>query len=71
MSSDIGKGLVVLGLLLTITGIYLLLGGKLGFLGRLPGDIRIERENFTLFIPLGTCFLISSLLSLLYWLFKR
>jgi hypothetical protein len=40
-------------------------------LGRLPGDIRIEKENFSFFFPLGTCLLVSLLLSLLLWLFKR
>jgi hypothetical protein len=66
-----GKILVILGLLLIIAGVLFLHGGKIPFLGRLPGDIRIERENFTFFFPLGSCLLLSILLSLILWLFRR
>lgn len=66
-----GKILILFGILLIVAGGLLLFGGKIPFLGRLPGDIRIERENFTLFFPLGTCLLLSVLLSLLLWLFRR
>jgi len=48
-----------------------ILGGKLGFFSRMPGDIRIERENFTFIFPLGSCLLISFLLSLIFWLFRK
>lgn len=71
MSSDLGKTLVIAGLLLVILGVFLMAGGKLNFLGKLPGDIRIERENFSFFFPLGTCLLISALLSFIFWLFRR
>jgi hypothetical protein len=71
MGSDIGKILITSGLLLAGLGLYLTLGGKLNFLSRLPGDIRIERENFTFIFPLGTCLLISFLLSLIFWLFRK
>ncbi|MBE0574335.1 MAG: DUF2905 domain-containing protein [Desulfuromonadales bacterium] len=71
MYNDLGKVLIVLGLLLVGIGLLMTFGVKFGFLGRLPGDIRIERENFTFFFPLGTCLLISLLLSLLFWLFRR
>jgi len=43
---------------------------KLPF-GRLPGDIRIVRDGFTVYVPLATCLLVSLLLSLLFWLFRR
>ena len=66
-----GKILIILGLLLIIAGVLFLHGGKIPFLGRLPGDIRIERENFTFFFPLGSCLLLSILLSLILWLFRR
>jgi hypothetical protein len=66
-----GKILIVIGLLLIVAGVLFLHGGKIPFLGHLPGDIRIERENFTFFFPLGTCLLLSALLSLLLWLFRR
>lgn len=71
MGNDLGKVLIISGLLLVVVGLLIILGLKLNFFGRLPGDIRIERENFTLFFPLGTCLLISLLLSLLFWLFRR
>lgn len=71
MGHDLGKGLIVAGLLLVGVGLLFILGSKFHFLGRLPGDIRIERENFTFFFPLGTCLLISLLLSLIFWLFRR
>ena len=71
MGNDLGKALIISGLLLAGIGLFLSFGGKLNLLGRLPGDIRIEKENFTFFFPLGTCLLISLLLSLVLWLFKR
>jgi hypothetical protein len=71
MGSDLGKALMIAGLLLAGVGLYLTLGGKFNLLGRLPGDLRIERDNFTFFFPLGTCVLISLLLSLVLWLFRR
>lgn len=71
MGSDLGKVLIITGLLLAGIGLFLTLGGKLNFMGRVPGDIRIERDNFTFFFPLGTCLVISLLLSLIFWLFRR
>jgi hypothetical protein len=47
------------------------LGGKLPWLGRLPGDIAIERENFRFYFPLGASILISILPTLTVWLFRR
>ena len=66
-----GKALIILGLAVTAVGLLLTFAGKIPLLGRLPGDIRIERENFSLHLPLGSCLLISLLLSLLLWLFRR
>ena len=71
MSSELGKALIVAGILLVAIGLLLTFGGKLNFIGKLPGDIRIERENFSFFFPLGTCLLISLLLSLIIWIFRR
>lgn len=70
MSNDLGKILIISGLLLVGIGLLLTFGSKFGF-NRLPGDIRIEKENFSFFFPLGTCLLISLVLSLILWLFKR
>lgn len=66
-----GKFLIILGLALVVVGLWLQFGGKLNFLGRLPGDIRIERENFSFFFPLGTSILLSLLLSFIFWIFRR
>jgi len=71
MGNDLGRALIILGLLLVGIGLFLSYGGKFNFLGRLPGDFRVEKENFSFFFPLGTCLLISLLFSLLLWLFKR
>jgi hypothetical protein len=67
----IGKLLIILGVALIIAGLLLTFAGKIPFLGKLPGDIRIEREHFSFYFPLGTCLLLSLLLSLLFWLFRR
>jgi hypothetical protein len=53
-----------------VIGLAVLVGQRFG-LGRLPGDIVIERENFTLYLPITTSILVSLLLSLLFWLFSR
>jgi len=66
-----GKVLILAGLVLVAAGLYLTFGGKVPWIGRLPGDFRIERENFSFYFPLGTCLLISALLSLILWLFRR
>ena len=68
---NMGKSLIILGLILVAAGFLLNYGGKIPFLGKLPGDIRIERENFSFFFPLGTCLVISLLASFLFWLFRR
>ena len=69
--SDLARTLIVLGVLLVVVGLALLLVPKIPGLGKLPGDIVIKRENFTFYFPLGTCILISVILSLIFWLFRR
>ncbi|NLV25277.1 MAG: DUF2905 domain-containing protein [Deltaproteobacteria bacterium] len=66
-----GKLLIFFGLVLIVAGLFITFGDKLYFLGKIPGDIRIERENFTFFFPFGTCILVSLLLSLTLWLLRR
>ena len=66
-----GKLLIVLGAILIVAGLLLHLKGEIPFLGRLPGDMRIEREHFSFYFPLGTCILISALATLVLWLFRR
>jgi hypothetical protein len=64
------KVLILIGLALVVVGVIWMSGERLG-LGRLPGDIVIERENFRLYIPLMTSLLVSVALSLVLWLFSR
>jgi len=65
-----GRFLVILGLVLVVVGLLLPFLGKLG-LGRLPGDIVIERDGFRLYIPLMTSLLVSLVLTLVLWLINR
>ena len=69
--SDLGKILIVFGVVLVAAGLLLQLSGKIPWLGRLPGDIRIEREHFSFYFPITTSILISIVLTLLFWLFRR
>jgi hypothetical protein len=62
--------LIVFGLVLILLGLLWPLVAKLG-LGRLPGDIVIERENFRFYLPLATSLLLSVVLSLVLWLLNR
>jgi hypothetical protein len=62
--------LIVFGVVLIVLGVLWPLFAKMG-LGRLPGDITIERDNFRLYIPLATSLLISVVLSVLLWLIDR
>jgi hypothetical protein len=64
------KTLIVIGLVLVAVGLVWLLGERLG-LGRLPGDIVIEREGTRIYIPLATSLLVSVVLSLALWFFTR
>ena len=71
MMTNPGKLLIILGLTLAAAGLLLTFAGRIPLIGKLPGDLRIERENFTFYFPLGSCLLLSLLLSLIFWLFRR
>jgi DUF2905 family protein len=68
---DVGKVLIVLGGILVLVGVAFILSGKIPWLGRLPGDIYIQRRNFSFFFPLTTSILLSVVLSLLLYVFFR
>jgi hypothetical protein len=68
---DLGKSLVVIGLLIAVVGVVVMLAGRLPWLGRLPGDIYIERGNWSFYFPVVTSLVVSVLLTLLFWLFGR
>jgi hypothetical protein len=68
---DLGRILIVLGVILVIVGAVILLAPKIPWLGHLPGDISYKRGNFSFYFPLGTCILISVILTLIMYLFRR
>ena len=68
---DIGRGLILLGVVLVVVGLALTVAGKVPWLGRLPGDIYYKRESFSFYFPLTTSLLISVVLTLLFYLFRR
>jgi hypothetical protein len=67
---DIRRILIVAGIILVVVGLVWPLLTRLG-LGRLPGDIVIERDNFRFYFPIVTSILLSIVLSALFWLFRR
>jgi len=70
--SSLAKVIILVGLLVTATGILFLFSEKMPWFGRLPGDIYIQKENFNFYFPITTCVIISVLLSIiLYFLTKR
>ncbi|WP_240893994.1 DUF2905 domain-containing protein [Limisphaera ngatamarikiensis] len=68
---ELGKLLVMAGLMLAVVGVLLWTGWGRGWLGRLPGDIHYTRGNFSLHFPIVTCLLLSLVLTMLLWLFRR
>ena len=68
---EMGKLLVVVGLVLVAVGVLLWSGLGRGWLGRLPGDIHYTRGNFSFYFPVVTCLVLSVVLTLLLWLFRR
>jgi hypothetical protein len=68
---DIGKMLIIFGVASIVIGGILMLSGKVPWLGRLPGDILVQKKNFTFYFPLATSILLSILLTLIFWLIKK
>jgi hypothetical protein len=70
--ADLGKLLVVFGVLVVVAGLVLMFAGRIPFLGRLPGDIHVQRGNWSFYFPLATSLLVSVVLSLvLYFIGRR
>jgi hypothetical protein len=67
----LGKMLILLGVLIIVIGLLLLIGEKIPWTGRLPGDIIIRKEKFSFYFPISTCILISIILTLLFTLFRK
>jgi hypothetical protein len=69
---QVGKILIIIGIIFTIAGLIVYFAGnKLGWLGHLPGDIRIVKENVRFYFPITTMILISVVLSIIIWLIRR
>jgi len=69
--NELGKFLVFTGVALVVIGALLWSGVGKGWLGRLPGDINYSKGNFSFHFPLVTCLLLSALLTLIFWLFRK
>lgn len=70
--NELGKALIGLGILLALGGAVLLFAGRIGLpLGRLPGDISYRGKNVSVYFPLGTCIVLSVVLSVVFWLLSR
>jgi Protein of unknown function (DUF2905) len=68
---DLGKFIAVIGVIITLLGLVMWSGFAPKWLGRLPGDIRVEREHSVFYFPIVTCIILSILVSLLLSIFRR
>jgi len=68
---ELGKFVVIIGIIVTLVGLVMWSGFAPKWLGRLPGDIWIEREHSTFYFPIVTCIILSIVLSLLLSIFRR
>jgi hypothetical protein len=68
---ELGKFVVIIGIIMTLVGVVLWSGFAPKWLGRLPGDIRIERDHSAFYFPIVTCVVLSIVLSLLLSIFRR
>lgn len=69
--ADIGKMLIVLGGALVVIGVLLVVVGRVPGVGRLPGDIFIQRGHWTFYVPLATSLVLSVVITLVLWLIGR
>ena len=69
--AGLGKSLIYIGIVLVIVGVLFSLGGKIPWLGHLPGDIYIRRERFTFYFPVTTCLLLSIIVTLFLYFFRK
>jgi len=67
----IGRFLIITGIIIAAVGGLLLLSGRVPWLGRLPGDIMIQRKSFTFYFPLATSILLSLVITFILWLLGR
>ncbi len=69
--AELAKMIIILGIVLVAIGLLLLLAQKFPFLGRLPGDILIKKDNFTFYFPLATSIILSIIISLILYFLGR
>ncbi len=69
--SPMGKVLVVVGLIIVCIGLLIMFGNKIPLLGRLPGDIHIQKKDFSFYFPITTSIIISIILTIVFTLFSR
>ena len=67
---QMGKILIIVGIISVFVGLVLIFELKIPFLGRLPGDIYIKKDNFSFYFPLTTSIIISIILSFVFWIFR-
>lgn len=67
----LGKSLIIIGIIIIVIGLFVAYGPKIPYLGKLPGDIHVKRDNFVFYFPLATSILISVILSLILYFFTR
>lgn len=71
MIFQFGKVLIFSGFLLILLGLILTFFGKIPFFGKLPGDILIQKKNFTFYFPLASCLILSLIISLVFYFFFK
>ena len=64
---QLGKLLIIIGAVIIVLGLISIVFGKLPWIGRLPGDIVVQRKNITFYFPIVTCIIISLLLTIIFW----
>jgi len=69
--TEVGKLLIAFGLLIAGAGVVLVLAGRLPWIGRLPGDIYVQRGHWSFYFPLATSIVVSVVLTLVFWMIGR
>ncbi|NTW77601.1 MAG: DUF2905 domain-containing protein [Syntrophaceae bacterium] len=71
MPGAMGRILIILGIILIVVGLAFLFADKIPFFGKLPGDIYIKKERFSFYFPITTSVVISIILTIIFWLFRK
>ena len=68
---EFGKALIILGIVIIGLGVLFTFGGRIPWVGQLPGDLYVQRGRFSFYFPITTCIVISAIVSLVLYLFRR